>query len=132
MQVVVRIVAVLAGVSVVGTIGLIALFASRGNVLSLLSAGWLGALTFAGWVVTLIAGPIAAIQIWRLRESGRLAGLVLFGAGLAYYVVGGFLLRSAEASAVQIAAAASMYALPVAVLLSPQARALFTRSASPR
>jgi hypothetical protein len=54
---------------------------------------------------------------------------VMFGYGLIYYSIGGFMLRTPGASVVQIVAAAAMYAIPIGVLLAPQTRAMF-RSAT--
>jgi hypothetical protein len=76
-------------------------------------------------VIALAVGPVAAVQLWRFRQSGRRAGIILFGYGLAYYLVGLVALRSPEASTRQIVAAATMFALPVVVLLLPRARTLF-------
>jgi hypothetical protein len=71
----------------------------------------------------LTAGPLAAIQLWRFRESGRRAGVLLFGSGLAYYVAG-FAVRSQEASTLPILISATSFALPLAVLLLPRTRVL--------
>jgi hypothetical protein len=49
----------------------------------------------------------------------------MFGYGLAYYLIGALGLRSSEASIGQIVIAATIFALPVIVLLSPRTRSLF-------
>jgi hypothetical protein len=122
----IRIVAVLAAVSVLGTVWFIAAFAAAGGFRALPSTGALGVLTAVGWVITLVAGPVTVIQLWRFRNSGRRAGIVLFGFGLAYYLVGLLALRSPQASTSQILGAATMFALPLIVLLLPRARTLLT------
>ena len=81
-------------------------------------------------MIALAVGPVAAVQLWRFRPGGRRAGIVLFGCGLAYYVVGLLALRSPEASTWHIVAAAVMFALPLVVLLLPRARPVFAAAKS--
>ena len=124
MRLLIRLVAVLAAVSVLGTVSFVAVFAAAGGLRALVSAGLLGGLTIVGWAIALVAGPVAAVQLWRFRQSGRRAGILLFGYGLAYHLVGLLALRSPEASIWQIFAAATMFALPLVVLLLPRTRLL--------
>ena len=125
MRFLIRVVAVLAAASVLMTVWFVAAFAARAGMGPLLRSGILGGLTLLGWVVTLVSGPIAAVQLWRFRESGRRAGIILFGFGLAYYLVGLVAVRGPGASIRQIMAAAMMFSLPLLVLLSRSARPLF-------
>jgi hypothetical protein len=125
MRLMVKMVAVLAGVSVVSTVWFVAVFAAGDGIGALLKSGLLGVLTLVGWAITLVIGPVAAIQLWRFRQSGRRAAIVLFGYGLAYYVVGLLTLRAPDASVWHIVVMAAMFALPLAVLLSPGIRAMF-------
>jgi hypothetical protein len=122
---IVRVLAVLAALSVATTLWFVASFFRAGGLRALLASGLLGVLTLVGWIVTLVIGPVAAVQLWKLRESGRRAGLLLFGYGLAYYVLGLFALRAPEASVWQIVAATTMFAVPFVVLLLPRTRAIF-------
>jgi hypothetical protein len=122
MLLLIRIVAICAAVSVLGTLWFVAVFSARGGLSALFASGLLGVLTIFGWTVSLVMGPITAIQLWRLRESGRRAGIVLFGYGLGYYLVGLVVLRSPEASVPQIVFALALFALPLLVLLSPRTR----------
>jgi hypothetical protein len=87
--------------------------------------GLLGGLTILGWVITFVAGSVAGVQLWRFRESGRRAGIVLFGYNIVYYIAGLFCLRSPEASVWQLLIAAGTSTLPLLVLLAPRTRALF-------
>jgi hypothetical protein len=130
MRLLIRIVAILAAVSVLGTLWFVAAFAAGGGLRALLTSGLLGGLTIVGWAIALVAGPVAAVQLWRFRDSGRRAGIVLFGYGLAYYLVGLLALRAPEASAAQILLAAATFALPLVVLLSPRTRPLLSAGAS--
>ena len=88
--------------SVPGTRSFVAAFGAGGGLGPLLRSGVLGGLTIVGWVVALVVGPVAAVQLWRFRESGRRAGIILFGFGLLYYVIGLFALRASSASVGQI------------------------------
>jgi len=126
----IRIVAVLAAVSVLGTVWFVAAFAATGGLRSLLTSGVLGGLTIVGWVIALVVGPVATVQLWRFRQSGRRAGIVLFGYGLAYYLLGLLALRSPEAPTRQVFAATTMFGLPLVVLLLPRTRALFATAKS--
>jgi hypothetical protein len=130
MRLLIRIVAVLAAVSVLGTVWIVAAFAATGGLRALVTSGLLGGLTIVGWVIALVVGPVAAVQLWRFRQSGRRAGIVLFGSGVAYYLVGLLASQSPDASTRQIVAAATMFALPLVVLLLPRTRMLFARAKS--
>lgn len=122
MPIVLKSIAATAAVSVVFTIWLMLAIVSARGVRPLLAAGALGILTIAGWMVTLVVGPIATVQLWRQRESGRRAGLVFFSFGVVYYAAGFLWLRSPEAQSAQVVAAAIAYAVPAAILATPAAR----------
>jgi hypothetical protein len=125
MRFLIRVVALLAAASVLMTMWFVAGFTTRAGMGPLLRSGILGGLTLVGWIVTLVYGPIAAVQLWRFRESGRRAGIILFGFGLAYYLLGLVELRAPGASITQIVAAATTFSLPLFVLLSRSARPFF-------
>ena len=127
MPIVLRAIAAIAGVSVLFTLVLIAAIVGPRGFGPLLAAGPLGLMTIAGWIVTLAVGPYAAVQLWYRRERGRIAGLILFGFGAAYYLAGFFWLRSPEARSAQIILAFAGYAVPLLILASPQARRACTR-----
>lgn len=122
MPLLLRVVAATAAASLVLTIWLILQLVIPRGVQPLLDTGPLGFLTLAGWAVTLLIGPIAAVQLWRLRPSGRVAGLIVFGFGLIYYTVGLIWLRAPEALIGDIAVAMLAHAVPVAILALPAAR----------
>ncbi len=124
MRLLVRLVAVFTALTVTQTILFIVGFVVAGRLGALLTFGPLAVLTILGWVVVLTAGPLTAVQLWRFRESGRRAGVLLFGYNVAYYAVGLVALRSPEASVVRIAVALAIFALPLPVLLSKRTRAL--------
>src|SRR5688572_28115057 len=109
MRLMVRLVAVFTALSLIRTLWFVAAFAATGGLRGFLTSGLLGVLTVFGWVIVLVAGPVAAVQLWRFRESGRRAGIILFGYNVTYYVVGLFWLRSPEASVWQILIAAGTF-----------------------
>ena len=115
-------IAAVAATSVVFTVALVALIIGRGGFRPLLHAGIFGVVTLLGWVVGLTFGPLTTVQLWQLRQRGRIAGLILFGYGFLYYVAGYLWLRSPEAQSGQIIAAAIAHLLPLLILASPQAR----------
>ena len=121
MKVTLRIVAVLAAFSVVFTVWFVARFAAAGGIRSLVASELLGILTLVGWIVTLTAGPFAVVRLWRYREGGGRAAMILFGYGLAYYVIGLFI-RQPRAQVGRIVAAGAIYAIPLVVLAIPAAR----------
>ena len=59
------------------------------------STGTFEILALIGWALTLLAGPYAAIQLWRLKPRGRWGAIVLSGYGVFYYVVA-FILKQPE------------------------------------
>lgn len=117
-----RTIAATASISIVFTIWLMLRLAGSRGFGPLAAAGPLGILTLIGWAITLVAGPVAVVQLWRLKQSGRMAGLVMFGFGVLYYAAGFIWLRTPEAPTAQIVAAALAHAVPVAILASPAAR----------
>ena len=121
MRVVLRIVSAVAALSVIFTVRFIAAIGA-GGLQSLLAAGPLGVATLLSWAVTLALGPFVAVQLWRYRENGRKAGVILFACGLAYYLLGVTVFRTAGSDLSRIGLAAVTYALPVLVLASSAAR----------
>jgi hypothetical protein len=123
----IRIAAVLTGLNVLGTLWFVAAFAAAVGFGPLVAASpLLGWMTIVGWVISVLVGPVAAVQLWRFRGSGRRAGIIVFGYGFAYYVVALLVPRPPEASVWQAQVAAITMAMPLVVLLAPQARALFS------
>ena len=122
MPLLLRVVAATAAASLILTIWLILQLVIPRGIQPLLDTGPLGFLTLAGWAVTLLVGPVAAVQLWRLRRSGRIAALVVFGFGLLYYTVGLIWLRAPQALTGEIGVAMVAHAVPVAILALPAAR----------
>jgi hypothetical protein len=117
-----RAISATAAISIVLTIWLVLRLVGPRGFAPLAGAGPLGILTLVGWAITLAAGPIAVVQLWRLKESGRIAGLIMFGFGLVYYAVGFVWLRAPEAQTSQIVTAVLAHAVLVVILALPAAR----------
>jgi hypothetical protein len=93
-----------------------------GGLRPLLATGLLGVLTIVGWCMTLFAGPVLAVHLWRGTEVGRRIGVLFYGYAVLYYGAG-LMLRSPEAPVGQIVAALMLCTLPVLVLVSPSTKA---------
>ena len=122
MRAVLRIIALFAAAAVAGTLWFVAALIASGGLGSLIASRLLGGLTIFGWLLAVVAGPVTAVQLWRFKETGRRAGIVLFGYSVAYYLAGLLVLRGPDASVWQIGVAASTFALPFGLLLSRRAR----------
>ena len=79
MKITLRIIAVYFAIAFLGSLLEVISFAPRVSANVLRSLGLIGVLTFVGWGLGILIGPFAAIQLWRLKNSGRLAGVILFG-----------------------------------------------------
>ncbi len=125
MRILIRLVAILAAAVAASSAWELATFIYGGLFLGLLQSGWGGWLLAIGWVIGLIVGPIAAVQLWRVRESGRVAGLALFGSGVILYLLGWLAAGPANSDLSRVLVQSIMTALPGLVLLLPGMRAAF-------
>ena len=122
MRILLRIIAIIVGVAVILTGVSIVQVASQGGLRVLVRSGTLGLTTIAAWAIILTAGPVATIQLWRLRRIGLFAAAMLCGIAFAYYVVGLLFLRAPEAPVRPIFGAIVVNRLLLCFLLSPGAR----------
>jgi hypothetical protein len=93
-----------------------------GDLGKLMMSGGFGQLTAVGWALTLALGPFAAVQLWRMRESGRRASLALASFALLYYVVAWSFFRQPGAEASKALIPVVENALFSALLLSSPTR----------
>jgi hypothetical protein len=121
MKFMLRLIGVFAGLSVVETLVFLSRFA-RVGMHALIATGMFGILTILGWIVTFVAGPIAFVQLLRVRNSGRVAAIVLFGYMLAYYVFGAFMFREPHAPIAPIVFLCVGLIVLLGVLVLPFAR----------
>lgn len=84
MRIFLRVIAVVIAMAVVLTALMIVQFTFTGGLDDLVRFGVLGFGTIAGWLITLTAGPIAAVQLWRLRRVGLALAVMLCAIALAY------------------------------------------------
>jgi hypothetical protein len=122
MKALLRVVAIFVGLAVTLTVLQVARFALNGDIAVLARSGALGVATTAAWFVILTAGPIATVQLMRLRRGGLYAAAVLFGLAFTYYVVGLCLLRTPGAPLRPLLTAVIGNGVVLAFLLSPAAR----------
>ena len=85
MKIVLRIIAVVVAIAVILTAIGVGQFAVGGAFGALVHSGALGLTTIAAWLIILTAGPVAAIQLWRLRRIGLFATAILCGIAFTYY-----------------------------------------------
>jgi hypothetical protein len=122
MRIFLRIIAIFVGLAVFLTLLLVLRFELGGYIQPLVRSGFLGIATIAAWFIILIAGPIASINLWRLRRTGLYAAALLCALVLLYYIAGVFLFRAPGASLRPIIAALVVNGLILVILLSPAAR----------
>jgi hypothetical protein len=122
MRILLRLIAIFIAVAVALTCLSIVQFAFRGGLRALLRSPALGFATIAAWLIILTAGPVAAVQLWRLRRVGLVVAATLCGTAFTYYVVGLLFLRTPEAPLTPIFGAIVVNGLLLALLLSPAAR----------
>jgi hypothetical protein len=104
------------------TARLVAQFLKRGDLTLLLKSGPFGILTFAGWLITLVAGIPAAILLWRMRDLGRVTTAAVVGSIGLYYLLSVALFRTPQTAYAQILFNVVFSSVLVAILLSPAAR----------
>jgi len=113
---------VVVGLAVLLTALSVVQFAFSGALVALASSGAPGFATLAAWAVILAAGPVAAIQLWRLRTMGLVVTAMLCALTLVYYIVGLLFLRAGGAPTMPIIGAVVVNGVLFALLLSPAAR----------
>ncbi|HZM94381.1 MAG TPA: hypothetical protein VFB92_13205 [Vicinamibacterales bacterium] len=121
MTIVLRLMSLFIALQVVLTIRAIAWLARSGFLAAFVSGG-LGRLTLAAWVMLCVVGPVGAVQLWRLRESGRYAAIVFTTIGILYYMIGGAMYRSAEAPPLGLAIGLFVPSVLLLILLLPAAK----------
>jgi hypothetical protein len=122
MKILLRVVAVVVAFAVVVTALMIVQLAVIGSLIPLARSGAIGALTIAAWLAILTCGPVAAVQLWRLRRMGLTLATMLCAIAIAYWLIGLLFLRTAEAPLLPIVGGILVNGLLCGFLLSPSAR----------
>ena len=117
-----RVVAGMVALAVVMTAMMIVQLAVMGSLIPLVRSGAIGALTITAWLAILTCGPVAAIQLWRLRRVGLNLAALLCAIAVAYWLVGLLFLRTAEAPLMPIVRGILLNGFFLGFLLSPPAR----------
>jgi hypothetical protein len=86
MRVLFRLISGFSFFTVIGTLMLILGMWLRGGIPMLAHSGALGALTIAGWLITLIVGPPAVVLVWKQKNAGRIASAILWASIGLYYL----------------------------------------------
>jgi hypothetical protein len=124
MRALLRIIVVIIAIAVLLTLLTILQFTFSGRLTALISSGVFGIASVAAWFLILIAGPLASVQLWRLRRMGLYIAASLCSIALAYYLLGALFLWRPEVPLTPIAAAILMNGGVLGLLLSPSARGI--------
>jgi hypothetical protein len=122
MRTLLRLLAVAVVIAVIGTILLVGRFWSFDRFKSLIDSGSYGYVTIFCWLVVVVAGPFAAVQVWRMRRSGLITCLILTLSTFLYYTVGWLFYARAEADHSKLLLAIGCNVLLALLLISPPAR----------
>lgn len=131
MRTLLRIFATLVWLAVASTLILIWQTWRLGDIGALARTGIFGAVTAFGWILTLILGPFAALQLWRLRESGQRASLFLASYTFLYYAGGWFFFEPAGGVTFQLGLTMLWNSLFCGVLLSSPVRRICAAADAP-
>lgn len=133
MRIFLRVVAVYTFFTVLFTINLLTHIWQRGGFPLLLKSGVFGITTFIGWAVTIFAGVPAAVLLWRLRNSGRIATAIVLGSIGLYYLLGLVFFRKPQSSTGELLFGIVFSGALVWGILSPAAaRACRSERSEPR
>jgi len=131
MRFVLRVISALTALAVVMTTALALQFVTNDRIGALLSIGVFGLLTLTDWMLTILVGPFAAVQLWRLRPSGRRATVLLAAFGTLYYLSGLLLFRGPGTNTTVVVIMLAVHAAVLAFLLSSRVRSQCGEGASP-
>jgi len=121
-KIVLKIIAVIDALAVLRTVAMIVQFASTARLAALIRSGAFGITTLAAWFLILVAGPIASVQLWRLRRIGLYVAASLCALALAYYLFWYLANRGPELRIAPLLTPIVGNAFILALLLSPSAR----------
>jgi hypothetical protein len=122
MKVQLRVVAVVIALAVIVTALMIVQLAVISSLMAIARSGAIGALTIAAWLAILTCGPVAAVQLWRLRRMGLTLAKMLCAITVAYWLTGLLFFRTADAPLLPIVGGILLNGLLLGFLLSPSAR----------
>jgi uncharacterized membrane protein YhaH (DUF805 family) len=119
---VLRGIAIGTALAVVLTVALAFEFVANGRIGALFSIGVFGVLTLTVWILTVLVGPFAVVQLWRLRPSGRRATALLTAFTTVYYASGLVFFRGPGTQVAVVVCMAVISAAASVFLLSGPAR----------
>jgi hypothetical protein len=122
MRILLRLLAVWTLLSVLATLLFVARVWKMGGIAWVLGTSPFAYLTALGWLITLAVGPPAVILLWRQREAGRRACIAFWGTICLYYLLSLTFFSSQSTQYGFTAASIFWSVVPVALLVSPQAK----------
>jgi len=120
-RILLRVISLVTGLAVALTALSVGQFAASGELAVLAESGVLGVATLIGWFTILVAGPVASVQLWRLRRTGLFLTALLGIFVVVYYLVG-ITLRAPGAPFAPVVVAVLVNSALVALLLSSPAK----------
>jgi hypothetical protein len=95
---------------------------ARKQLTPLVYSGAPGALAVVNWLLIMLVGPIAAVQMLRLERSGRYLTIFLCACAFLYHFLGFLAWRTAQTPLFPIYEALAWNLAVIVVLLTPAAR----------
>ena len=129
MRIILRVLAIYIGLNVPFTVRFVWRAWHMDGYRTLIATGAFGWITIFGWIITVIVGSFAGVQLWRLREIGRVTSLIVFGFAALYYAAGPLLLREPITPALWLRIGFNV--LLVAALSLPSARRICSKQPTP-
>lgn len=84
-------------------------------------------LTVAGWIIVIIIGPYASIQLWRLKKGGRNASFIILIYSIIYYILTLYYYPPPELQVIVIKLIIAVNFFSLLIILSPQTQRLINR-----
>ena len=97
-------------------------FTITGQLRGMAASGAFGVLTIASWLLTLVVGPVAAINLFQLKPIGLRLTAALSAAAVLYYLAAIFVLSVPEGQGTPPLGPLIVNAASLTLVLSPTAR----------
>jgi hypothetical protein len=88
MKVILRFISIITSLAVLWTVFFVIRYYKYGGMSRMIVNIGIALPTILGWLLTLVLGPFAAVQLWRLRNGGRVATMLLVAYAILYYSYG--------------------------------------------
>jgi hypothetical protein len=117
-----RAIAIYTALAVMQTAMALVPFAITGQLRGMAASGLFGVVTIGSWLLTLVVGPVAAINLFQLKPIGLRLTAALCAAAVLYYLAAIFLLRVPEGQGTPPLGPLIVNTASLILVLSPTAR----------